>query len=76
MGEKHCATGDTRASAVPHPEWVRLWSTEVSSPADMERRPIRVRSSETGEWVSMHVQLFKFELPQRPWWIYSPVPVG
>lgn len=62
-----------RCSAAP--EWERFWSTEVS-PADIERRPIRVRSPETGEWVSMHVQLFKFELPQRPWWIYSLVPVG
>ncbi|MEU1431022.1 hypothetical protein ABZ412_28525 [Nocardia sp. NPDC005746] len=53
----------------------RFWSTEVA-PADTERRPIRVRSPETGEWVSMHVQLFEFELPQRPWWIYSLVPVG
>ncbi|MFE3196062.1 helix-turn-helix domain-containing protein [Nocardia sp. NPDC059240] len=61
-----------RCSAAP--EWDRFWSTEVH-PDNIPRRPIRVRSPDTGDWIAYHMQLFKFELPQRPWWIYSLVPV-
>ncbi|GAB2568860.1 helix-turn-helix domain-containing protein [Nocardia heshunensis] len=61
-----------RCSAAP--EWERFYSTEVG-PSDLGPRPTRVRSPETGEWVNYHIQVFKFELPQRPWWIYSLVPV-
>ncbi|MFE3729550.1 hypothetical protein [Nocardia sp. NPDC059154] len=57
------------------PEWDRFWSTEVP-PEKVARRPVRVRSPETGEWVSYRMQIFKFELPQRPWWIYSLVPAN
>ncbi|MGW5113052.1 MmyB family transcriptional regulator [Nocardia sp. NPDC004123] len=57
------------------PEWDRFWSTEVP-PDKVARRPVRVRSPETGEWVSYRMQIFKFELPQRPWWIYSLVPAN
>lgn len=56
------------------PEWDRFWSTEVA-PETIAGRCTRVRSPETGEWESLHIQVFKFEVPQRPWWIYSLVPV-
>ncbi|MGW4244834.1 MmyB family transcriptional regulator [Nocardia sp. NPDC004722] len=64
-----------RCSAAP--EWEQFWSTEVPPIAtDLERRPTRVHEPETGELVNYHIQVFKFEMPQRPWWIYSLVPVN
>ncbi|WP_458688938.1 hypothetical protein [Nocardia tengchongensis] len=67
--EKIAAIVDRCSAAA---EWDRFWSTEVG-PGDIERHPVRVLSPDTGDWVSCHIQVFKFELPQRPWWIYSLV---
>ncbi|WP_067548358.1 helix-turn-helix domain-containing protein [Nocardia crassostreae] len=55
------------------PDWERFWSTEIA-PADIPRRPIRVRSAETGERTTMHIHLFRVELPRRPWSMYTLVP--
>ncbi|MEV0466156.1 hypothetical protein AB0I30_34210 [Nocardia tengchongensis] len=68
--EKVAAIVD-RCSAAP--EWDRFWSTEVG-PGAIERRPVRVCRPAPDDWVSYHIQAFKFELPQRHWWIYSLVP--
>ncbi|GAB0101569.1 hypothetical protein JMUB6875_05330 [Nocardia sp. JMUB6875] len=62
-----------RCSAAP--EWDRFWNTEVAADT-IQRRVTRVLSPDTGELISYHIQVFKFELPQRPWWIYSLVPVN
>ncbi|MBL1078030.1 helix-turn-helix domain-containing protein [Nocardia sp. 2] len=56
------------------PDWDRLWSTDIP-PADIPRRPMRVRDPDSGEWVAMHIQMFRFEVPRRPWWMYALVPI-
>jgi hypothetical protein len=56
------------------PDWERLWSTDIP-PADLPRRPGRLKSPETGEWITVSVQIFRFELPRRPWWLYTLTPV-
>ncbi|MEC3919812.1 helix-turn-helix domain-containing protein [Nocardia sp. CDC160] len=62
-----------RCSAAP--EWNRFWNTDIPSD-EIEGRRTRVHSPDTGELVTYHIQVFKFELPQRPWWIYSLVPAN
>ncbi|MFJ1457868.1 helix-turn-helix domain-containing protein [Nocardia sp. N2S4-5] len=55
------------------PEWERLWAAEVP-PEDIPRAPVPLRSPGSETVRFMHVHLLKFELPRRPWWIYSLVP--
>ncbi|WP_067518904.1 helix-turn-helix domain-containing protein [Nocardia uniformis] len=57
------------------PDWQRLWSTDIP-PADIPRRPVRIRPAEGGDWTTMYVQLLRCELPRRDWWVYSMVPIG
>ncbi|QVI18616.1 hypothetical protein KHQ06_18725 [Nocardia tengchongensis] len=68
--EKIAAIVDWYSAA---PKWDRFWSNEVG-PGDSERRPVRVLSPDTGDWVNYRIQVFKSEWPQRTWWIYSPAP--
>ncbi|MBF6134679.1 helix-turn-helix transcriptional regulator [Nocardia otitidiscaviarum] len=56
------------------PDWQRLWNTDIP-PADIPRRPVRIRSVEGGDWTPMYVQLLRCELPRRDWWVYSMVPL-
>lgn len=63
----------TRLFSEQSPDWDRLWSADIR-PADLPRRPIGVRSPETGEWITMSIHLFRFEMPRRHWCMYSLVP--
>ncbi|GAB4587243.1 helix-turn-helix domain-containing protein [Nocardia sp. IFM 10818] len=54
------------------PEWERMWAADIP-PSEIERRPIVVRSPETGEWTDWHVQLLRCEVPRRPWWMWTMV---
>ncbi|MGX1807960.1 MmyB family transcriptional regulator [Nocardia sp. NPDC055321] len=55
------------------PEWDYFWGTDIPV-SDIPRRPILVRSPDTGDWVRMSIHIFRFELPRRHWCIYSLVP--
>ncbi|MET9491337.1 helix-turn-helix domain-containing protein [Nocardia sp. NPDC006630] len=55
------------------PDWERFWSTDIPPP-EIRRRPTRVRSLETGEFLRMQVHIFRCELPRRQWWMYTLVP--
>ncbi|MEU0545142.1 helix-turn-helix domain-containing protein [Nocardia sp. NPDC005978] len=65
----------TRLFAEHSPDWDRFRASDIPSD-DQPRRPIAVRSPETGEWVEMTTHVFRFELPRRHWCIYSLVPVA
>lgn len=56
------------------PDWERLWSTDIA-PAEIPRRPVRVRCPDTGAWIPMRIQVFRFEVPRRPWWMYTLTPI-
>lgn len=56
------------------PDWNRLWTTDIP-PADIPRRPVRIRPAEGGDWTTMYIQLLRCELPRREWWVYSMVPM-
>ncbi|UFS99248.1 helix-turn-helix domain-containing protein [Nocardia huaxiensis] len=65
---------EVSALCATSPDWDRLWHTDIP-PEDVPRKPMRVRDPDTGEWVTMHIQVFRFEMPRRPWWMYSLVPM-
>ncbi|MFI6869420.1 helix-turn-helix domain-containing protein [Nocardia sp. NPDC050406] len=79
---RHMAPGITEPERIAEitriceqsPDWQRFWSTDIP-PADIPWRPVRIRPLEGGEWMPMHVQLLRCELPQRGWWVYSLVPI-
>ncbi|MFX0575780.1 helix-turn-helix domain-containing protein [Nocardia nepalensis] len=56
------------------PEWERLWLTDVA-PADIARPWIHVRDPARRELRRMTLNVFMFEFPRRPWWMYTLVPI-
>ncbi|MEV5833844.1 helix-turn-helix domain-containing protein [Nocardia sp. NPDC052112] len=56
------------------PEWERLWLTDVA-PADIARPWVHVRDPARRELRRMTLNVFMFEFPHRPWWMYTLVPV-
>lgn len=81
-GFRYMAAGNTapeRAAEIvatcgQSPDWDRFWHTDIA-PADIPRKPTAMRSPDTGDWVPMYIQLFRYEMPRRPWWMYSVVPI-
>ncbi|WP_194852956.1 helix-turn-helix domain-containing protein [Nocardia sp. SYP-A9097] len=56
------------------PDWQRFWDTEIP-PNDIHRRPTQFLSPETGDWITMQMQVFRCEMPHRPWYMYTLTPV-
>ncbi|MFI1918593.1 helix-turn-helix domain-containing protein [Nocardia sp. NPDC020380] len=56
------------------PDWERFWSTDIV-PVENPRRPIRMKSPDTGEWVAMSSQILRFEFPRRAWWMHTMNPI-
>lgn len=79
---KHMAPGVTdpdRIEAITSlcaksPDWERFWSTHLAA-AEVHSRPGRFRSPDTGDWMTMQVQVFRCEVPRRSWWMYTLTPV-